>query len=291
MKVPAFAFLVISSLSCLSGIAAAQQPAEIPTASPAASVTRTVGTCKMTVSYFSPGVKGRKMFGGMIAFGHVWRVGANQPTTIEFSEDVKFGDKDAPAGKYLIAAIPDKDSWTVILNKNTKQWGVYGYQESEDLARVSVKPSKTDLMEFLDIRLTPVSRTAVSLDIIFENTKVSVPIAVDVDGKADKKIKEMLEAKPDDSGVLFTVADYYLQSGRNLEKAHEYFSKSAEDKKNPYRVIAVWRRGQVEWKLGKKDAAMKSIDEAMEIAKSSKDMSIVLPEIEAMKKMYQEEKK
>lgn len=262
------------------------EPIGLPAGSPSASAKRAIGTCTVSVEYSSPGVKGRSMFGGMIPYGQVWRTGANQPTLIEFSGDAKFGDKDVPAGKYVLATIPGKDSWIVILNKNVKQWGVYGYQESEDLARVTVKPSSIDMSECLDIRITPKSRSSAELEILFEKTKVSVPITVDVDGEADKKIEAALAKSPNDGGVLFQVADYYLQSGRKLEKAHEYFVKVCEDKKNPFLAIAIWRRGQVEWKLGKKDLAMKSFDEAHEAAKATKGFEGVVKEIEAMKASF-----
>jgi hypothetical protein len=279
------------AVALFATIASAQEKIEMPAASPAASASRVVGTCKISIAYSSPGVKGRKMFGGMIPYDKVWRTGANQPSTIEFSEPVKFADKDVPAGKYMLATIPGNDSWTVILNKNANQWGVYAYQESEDLLRVTAKPSAIDLSECLDIRLTPKTRTSVDLEILFERTKVAVPISVDVDGMTDKKIEEMLARKPNDSATLFPIADYYLQSGRHLDKAHEYFQRVAEDRNNPFRAIAIWRRGQVEWKLNKKDAAIKSFDEAAAAARESKQMAGVVGEIEAMKAAFLTEKK
>jgi hypothetical protein len=244
---------------------------------------RTVGNCKISVDYSSPGVKGRKMFGGMIPFGEVWRTGANKPTILEISQDIKFGDKEVPAGKYVLCTIPGKDSWSVILNKNTEQWGVYGYKESDDQARVTVKPAAIEPMECLDIRITPKSRSSAELEILFEKTKVSVPITVDVDGGMDKKIEEALAKNPNNTMAMFEAADYYLQSNRNLEKSLELFGKVCENKSNPLVAVAIWRRGQVEWKLGKKDAAMKSFDEAAELAKNSKGFEGVAKEIAAMK--------
>jgi len=264
----------------------------VPPGSPPASASRTVGTCKITVEYSSPGVKGRPIFGSMVPYGEVWRTGANNPAYIEFSEPVKFGDKDAPAGKYLLATIPGKDTWTVILNKATQGWGTYGYKESEDLLRVTAKTTAVDHMENLDIRLTPKSRTTVHFELVWEKTKISVPITVDVDKDVDKKIDEALTKSPDNAWFKFEAGDYYLQSERNLEKGHKLLSEAIESKGlAEFNAIAIWRRGQIEWKLGKKDVAMKSFDEALELAKASKQFAGVAKEIEAMKAGFAAQKK
>ncbi|MBI3820469.1 MAG: DUF2911 domain-containing protein [Planctomycetes bacterium] len=280
------------AFTCLVSMAPAQEKGiGLPPASPAATVARSVGNCKISVEYSSPGVKGRKIFGGMVPFGQVWRTGANKPTIIEFTDAVKFGDKDAPAGKYVLCAMPGKDSWTVILNKNTAQWGVYGYSDKDDVARVTVKPAAMDALEYLDIRLTPKSRTSVDLEICWEKTRVAVPITVDLDKDADKKIEEALAQSPNNTGLMFEAADYYLQSGRNYKKAEELFQKVSADKTFQLHSIAIWRLGQAQWKLGKKDESMKSFDAAAEAAKSLKGFEAVAKEIEAMKAAFMSESK
>jgi hypothetical protein len=281
---------MIASLLFVSALAWPVSPQQerigLPGASPPASVSRTVGACKISVEYHSPGVKGRSIFGGMVPWGEVWRTGANQPTTIEFGEPVSFGGKEVAAGKYMLATIPGKDSWTVILNRKHEQWGVYAYSEKDDAARVAVKPAVIEPMEWLEIRLSPRTRTAVDLELLWERTRVSVPITVDVDTEAEKKIAAALDKSPASSAILFEAADYYLQSGRNLEKARDLFDKVAADEKNPYRSIAIWRRAQAEWKLGKKDAALKSFDAAIAAAKATEGFGGVVREIEAMRASF-----
>ena len=107
----------------------------------------------------------------------------------------------------------------------------------------------------------------------------------------DKKIEEALAKNPNNTMAMFEAADYYLQSGRNLEKSLELFQKVSADKTNQLVAIAIWRRGQVEWKLGKKDAAMKSFDEAADMAKNAKGFEAVAKEIAAMKASLQEKGK
>ena len=92
-----------------------------PVASPQASVSQNVGMTKISINYSSPGVKGRKIFGDLVPYDNLWRAGANSPTTIEFSTDIKIGDEILGAGKYAIAMVPRKNgNWTIDFNKEGK---------------------------------------------------------------------------------------------------------------------------------------------------------------------------
>ncbi len=90
-----------------------------------------VGLTDIEVAYSRPGVKGREIFGAMIPYGKVWRTGANSATKLVFSTDVKIDGHDIPAGTYALMTIPDKDEWTVIINKGSDQWGSYKYDEKD----------------------------------------------------------------------------------------------------------------------------------------------------------------
>jgi hypothetical protein len=112
--------------------------------SPAATATGKIGSTDVTVNYSSPGVKGRKIFGGLEQYGKVWRAGANEATTVEFSKDVKVEGKALPAGKYGFFVIPaESGQWTVIFNKVPNQWGAFKYDEKQDGLRVMVTPRKS----------------------------------------------------------------------------------------------------------------------------------------------------
>lgn len=92
-----------------------------PVASPQASVSQNVGMTKISINYSSPGVKGRKIFGDLVPYDNLWRAGANSPTTIEFSTDIKIGDEILRAGKYAIAMVPRKNgNWNIDFNKEGK---------------------------------------------------------------------------------------------------------------------------------------------------------------------------
>lgn len=111
--------------------------------SPAASATCDLGGGKsIQTDYSSPRMKGRKIFGGLVPYGEVWRTGANEATTFVPSTDVMVGGKNVPAGKYSMFTIPNADKWTLIINKKIGEWGIpYKYQ-SDELARIDMKMSK-----------------------------------------------------------------------------------------------------------------------------------------------------
>jgi Protein of unknown function (DUF2911) len=141
--------------------------------SPAATATGKIGATDVTVNYSSPGVKGRKIFGGLEQYGKVWRAGANEATTVEFSTAVTVEGKALPAGKYAFFVIPaESGAWTVIFNKEPKQWGAYKYDEKQDALRVMVTPRKTAAVtERLAYEVTPKA-----LVLRWEN--VELPVAI-----------------------------------------------------------------------------------------------------------------
>ncbi len=111
-------------------------------ASPPASASCDLGMGKtVETKYSSPRMKGRKIYGGLVPFGEVWRTGANSATTFVTSAEVNVGGKTVPAGSYTIFTVPTADKWTLIVNKKTGEWGIpYKYQ-SDELARVDMKVS------------------------------------------------------------------------------------------------------------------------------------------------------
>ena len=121
-------------------------------ASPKKEMKGMVGDTKINIVYGSPSVKGREVWGNLVPFGEVWRTGANEATTIEFSKDVQVEGKSLPAGKYGLFTIANADQWTIIFNKTHDQWGAYKYEESKDALRVNVTPKKgmadSETMEF-----------------------------------------------------------------------------------------------------------------------------------------------
>lgn len=128
------------------------------------------------VLYSRPAKKGREVFGVLEQFDKVWRLGANENTEIYFSKTVTIGDKKIKAGNYSLFAIPSKDKWTIVVNKQTDRWGAFSYDETKDVARVVVPITKTDKvietfsMTFVD------SAEGANLFMAWDTTQVMLPI-------------------------------------------------------------------------------------------------------------------
>jgi hypothetical protein len=128
------------------------------------------------VSYSRPAKKGREVFGTLEAFGTVYRLGANESSEIKFFKPVTVGGKAIAAGSYGLFAIPNKDTWTIIISKDTDRWGAYAYDESKDLVRVTVPVKTLDtVVENLSMVFTPAADGA-TLNIGWDKTAVALPI-------------------------------------------------------------------------------------------------------------------
>tara|TARA_B100001093_G_scaffold510391_1_gene576189 strand:- start:2741 stop:3247 length:507 start_codon:yes stop_codon:yes gene_type:complete len=110
-------------------------------ASPKESTKGKIDQLDVTIVYGSPSVKGRVIWGELVPFDKIWRAGANEATTFEFSKDVEIENKKLPAGKYSFFIIPNKEKSTLIFNNDANQWGAYKYNIDKDQLRVDVKPS------------------------------------------------------------------------------------------------------------------------------------------------------
>lgn len=117
--------------------------------SPNASVSQTIGTTQVTITYGRPSVNDREVFGSLEPYGEVWRTGANEATTITFSDDVLIEGEPLEAGTYGLFTVPGKEQWAVIFNNVPNQWGAFDYDSSEDALRVKVNPEKGPHMEQL----------------------------------------------------------------------------------------------------------------------------------------------
>ena len=155
---------------------------ELPRPSPAASVFEKIGTAKLTVTYSRPAVKGREIWGGLVPYGQVWRLGANDATTLEVSEAAKVAGHELPAGAYALFAIPAKDKWTVVVNSQAKQWGAYFRDPKKDLFTFDVAPSAGPHQEWLEFRIHPESARTVRVEMAWEKLRISFPVEVDVNG-------------------------------------------------------------------------------------------------------------
>ena len=130
------------------------------------------------VIYSRPQKNGRLIFGELVEYGKVWRLGANEATEIEFFKTVKIGDKKVEKGRYTLYAIPMEDSWTMILNKDNDTWGAFKYDEQKDVLRTTVPVQKlNEAVEAMAMTFEK-SDSGCNLIIAWDNIKASLPISL-----------------------------------------------------------------------------------------------------------------
>ncbi|MBV8515198.1 MAG: DUF2911 domain-containing protein [Acidobacteria bacterium] len=163
--------LAIASLS-----ACAQDKASRP--SPAANAEcQLSGGKSVKITYSSPRMKGRKIFGALVPYGQVWRAGANESTTFVTDTDLNVGGTNVPAGSYTIFAVPNADKWQLVISKKTGEWGTAYPGPSNDLARIDMKVSPlSSPMENFNISFDPAG-SACTLSMTWETTKASVDVS------------------------------------------------------------------------------------------------------------------
>jgi len=155
----------------------AQQDKSKRPSPPATAKCELAGGKSITVDYSSPRAKGRKVFGGIVPFGEVWRAGANEATTFVANTDLMVGGKHVPAGSYTLFAIPNQDKWTLIISKKTGEWGIPYPGADGDLARVDMKVSPTSApVENFTIAFDK-SGKGCTLRMEWENTRASADIS------------------------------------------------------------------------------------------------------------------
>ena len=176
--------------------APAQIPLALPEGSPKASASQTVGLTELTVTYHRPAVNKRKIWGGLVPYGDVWRAGANENTTLTASTPFTFGGKAVPAGTYGLHMLPAEGDWAVILSSQAKAWGSFSYDQKEDVVRVSVKPEPADFVERLGYTFDEPTGDATALALRWEKLRVAVPIAVDSKQVTLAGIRDQLRGLP-----------------------------------------------------------------------------------------------
>lgn len=249
-------------LLALCAAAPARAEIKLPKQSPGASVKTEVGTTAVTIDYHRPGVKGRKIWGELVPWGEVWRLGANEATTITFAGPIKVQGQDVPAGTYGLFAIPGTDKWTLILNKKSKQWGAYFYKAEEDLLRFDVQPQTGPFTEWMVFQITPAGNGKAVVEMAWENLRVPFTLETDADAMAWKSIDETLAGTPTWQDYL-TAAQWALQKDQRLDEAMTWIDKvmAAEEGFWSHEVKA-----KLLQKAGKTEEALVHLDKAIAMA-------------------------
>lgn len=211
---------------------------QLPQPSPAAGVSQTVGLTTITIDYSSPGVKDRKIFGGLVPYNEVWRTGANSATTITFSNDVTIGGTKVPKGKYSILSIPGAAEFTFIINNNASV-SVGSYKKEDDIVRVATKPVSCEFRERMTFLFSNFNDQKTTVDMEWERTRVSFEVIVDTDVQAQANIDRELGRT---WRTYNAAARYLLDNKKELETALRYADQSISLKEEWFNT---WTKAQI----------------------------------------------
>lgn len=259
-------FLLLMACLLVSGASYAQL--KTPAPSPTQTIKQDFALSSVELSYSRPAVKGRKIFGDLVPYGKVWRTGANRATTITFGEDVMFGGQNVPAGKYGLLTIPGAAEWTVILSKQLDVTAPAAYKEDMDVIRVKAKPMKMPMtVESFTIGFDDVKPGSMKLYLLWDKTYVEVPVTADIDSKVMAQIDDAMNNS--DKKPYFQAAAYYLETGKDLNKALSWFDKAVEE--NPDAFFMHYQRAKCLAKLGRKQEALTAAQKSMELSRKAKN--------------------
>jgi len=224
-------FRVLSVISGLSIAALSQSVTlNLPRDSQHSVLTQRIGITDITINYHRPLVKGRKIWGGVVPYGDVWRAGANENTTIQFTDPVSIEGKSLDKGVYGLHMIPGETEWTVIFSKNYTSWGAFTYKQAEDALRVAVKPQPAEFHEALSYDFDDVKPNATVATLRWEKVAVPFKIEVNTNQIVEDNLHNQLRGLAQYTWEGWDdAANYLLTNKVNLDEALLYTSKSLEN--------------------------------------------------------------
>jgi tetratricopeptide (TPR) repeat protein len=266
MKSSPFALVV-----CIVSVFTLAAQAELKTAapSPAAEVKQTVGLTEFTIKYSRPSIKGRTVYGDLVAYNQLWRTGANAPTKISFDKAIKLEGKSIPAGDYVLFTIPGEREWTVIIYGDAKVRNTGAYSKDQDVARVTVAPVKlAEAVESFTIGFDNLRDDSATLNLDWANTRVPVKITLDTAAQSQQLINEAMK-NPDKltAGEYASAANFYFQQNLDLDKAEQWMAKAVAMNKDAF----WWQHAyaKILAKRGKKEQALEAAKLSLATAKAA----------------------
>lgn len=261
----------LSSLA-LATLSAAEKKLEFPAPSQHATVKQRVGLTDVEIDYSRPDKRGREIFGGLVPYGQVWRTGANASTKIKFSDAVKLGDQEVPAGEYAFYTIPNENEWTIVLSKNTKLWGAYDYKPDADAVRTTVKPTTlANPVETFTIGLGDLRDDGATLYLEWDKTRVPIELTTNTIEKVNAEIETALKKpKSLEPQFYYQAASFYYDHDKDLEQAAKWIDQAIE-KQQPARYFLYYKKAQIEAKLNHKPEAKAAAEKSIELLKAEKE--------------------
>ncbi len=256
--------VALTALCLLMASSALQaQSLKMPAPSPTQTLKQNFGLGDISIEYSRPLVRGRVIFGDLVPYGKIWRTGANAATKISFSEDVTFGGQAVKAGTYALYTIPGKTNWTIMLYKDLNLGGnVAQYNNENEVVRIQQKVHYNERsIESFTIALAKVKSNTAVLEISWDDVRIPIKIATEIDTKIMKNIDEVMHK---DSKPYYQAANYYYESGKDLNQAKIWVDKAVEQ--NPKAFWVRLLKAKIELKLKQNKAAIQSANEVIELA-------------------------
>lgn len=254
-----------------------------PQPSPLGKISQRVGLTDIDIAYSRPGVKGRTIFGELVAFGKIWRTGANSNTKITFSSDVMIDGQSLKAGSYGLYSIPNKDTWEIIFYSEADKNGVpRDWDDNKIAAKTSVKVGSMPMnIETFTIAFNDVTSTSTIIGLLWEKTYVGIKIEVPTDQMVSTTIDAVMAASPK-AGDYYNAAIYYSQQDKDLKKANEWMEKAMSMIEKP----GFWQLRQqslIYAKIGETEKAIATAKKSLEGAKAAKNEAYIKMNSESLK--------
>lgn len=254
---------VTLALAALATTALAQ---DLPRPSPKAQIMQSVGLNDITVSYNRPAVRDRQIWGALVPYDQVWRTGANEATTINFSRDAMVNGKAVPAGIYSLHTIPGRDKWTVILNREAEQWGSYQYDATKDLLRFEVAPMAIPAQERMTFSFPVVTDDMAVLALDWEKVRVPITIHVDTPAHVLAGLRDTMAKNPEDWRVGLRSASWALNASTALDEAMSWIDQSIA-RNATYQNLAL--KARMLARAGNRKEAISTAERAIATGKSA----------------------
>jgi len=268
--------------AAMSGVSPAQSLVlDLPRQSQRAEVSQRIGITDITINYHRPLVNDRKVWGNLVPYGQVWRAGANENTTITFSDPVQIEGKPLDKGTYGLHMIPNADEWTIIFSKASTSWGAFTYDEKEDALRVTVKPQSTDMHNALTYDFDQLKPDSAVVELEWEKLAVPFKVSVDVHDVVQASLKKQLRNLSQYTWMSWDeAANYFLTEKIALDDALTYANKSIE---NEDRYDNEDTKAKVLTALNRKDEAAVAQKKALDLA-SPLQIHIYARQLQAQKR-------
>lgn len=233
-----------------------------PAPSPLGEVEQTVGLTEVEITYSRPGIKERVIFGDLVPYNKLWRTGANASTKVEFSDDVIIKGDTLEEGTYALFTIPGESEWTIIFSKNLEA-GASGYKEEDDALRVAIKPEVIrPKMETFLIDVNNIRNNSATIDLMWENTRVSIPFEVMTEKHVMESIKAIMSGPT--ASDYYAAARYYYDEGKDMEQALDWINEAIM--KGGERFWILRTKSLIQAELGKYDEAITTAERSKELA-------------------------